>query len=83
MPETVGPRTLGVKIINAYLAKLLKAADHDPVAALAFHRVGNLLAAPPSLMHSRIAARVLWGNLRPQAPHAAAHRRVANANAAQ
>jgi hypothetical protein len=43
---------------------LHKAAHTDPVAALAFHRVGNLLAPPPSLMHPRVAVRVLWENLR-------------------
>jgi len=48
MAEAVGPRTAG----------------HDEVPAMAFHRVANLLAAPPSLMHPRVAARVLWGNLR-------------------
>jgi len=64
MPETAGPRTLGVKVINAYMAKLHKAAHHDPAVALAFHRVGNLLAPPASVLHPRIALRVLWGNLR-------------------
>jgi len=66
IPETVGRRTAGVKFINWYISKLHKAAHTDPVAALAFHRVGNLLAAPPSIMHPRIAARVLLGSLRPE-----------------
>jgi 2-polyprenyl-6-methoxyphenol hydroxylase-like FAD-dependent oxidoreductase len=64
MPEATGPRTFGLKIVNAYLAKLHRAAHHDPEVALAFHRVANLLAPPPSLMHPRIAGRVLWANLR-------------------
>ena len=64
MPETIGRRTFAVKAINAYIAKLHKAAHHDPVVALAFHRVGNLLAPPPSILAPRIALRVLWGNLR-------------------
>ena len=63
-PDTVGPRTFGIKIINAYLAKLHRAAHHDPVVTLAFHRVANLLAPPPSLLHPHIAWRVLLGNLR-------------------
>ena len=63
IPETVGRRTAGVRFVNWYLSKLHKAAHTDPVAALAFHRVGNLLAPPPSIMHPRIAARVLLGNL--------------------
>jgi 2-polyprenyl-6-methoxyphenol hydroxylase-like FAD-dependent oxidoreductase len=81
MPETVGPRTCGVKLINAYLAKLHKAAHIDPVVTLAFHRVGNLLAPPLSLMRPRIAWRVLRGNLRAQ-PRQASLAHVAGANAA-
>ena len=64
IPETVGRRTASVKFINWYMAKLHRAAHTDPVAALAFHRVGNLLAPPPSIMHPRVATRVLWENLR-------------------
>jgi hypothetical protein len=42
------------------------------VPALAFHKVANLLAPPPSVMAPRIAARVLLGNLRlPRRPEAA------------
>ena len=64
IPGTIGPRNAAVNFVNWYMAKLHKAAHHDPVVALAFHKVGNLLTAPPSVMHPRIAARVLWGNLR-------------------
>jgi 2-polyprenyl-6-methoxyphenol hydroxylase-like FAD-dependent oxidoreductase len=63
-PETVGPRNAGVKLINWYMSKLHKAAHSDPVPSLAFHRVGNLLAPPPSVMHPRVAARVLLANLK-------------------
>ncbi|HEY7210433.1 MAG TPA: hypothetical protein VH477_09195 [Bryobacteraceae bacterium] len=64
MPEAKGPRTAAVKVINAYIAKLHKAAHHDPKIAVAFHRVGNLLKPPSHILHPRIAARVLWGNFR-------------------
>jgi hypothetical protein len=64
IPEAVGRRTASTKFINWYISKLHRAAHTDPVAALAFHRVGNLLAPPPSIMHPRVAARVLWENLR-------------------
>ena len=67
MKETIGPRNVGVNFINWYLSKLHKAARHDPVPALAFHRVGNLLAPPPSVMHPKIVWRVLIGNLLPRA----------------
>ena len=82
MPEATGPRTFGTRVINAYMAKLHKAAHHDPEVALAFHKVGNLLAAPPSVMHPRIALRVLWGNLRPR-PTQASVSRSQNVTAAQ
>lgn len=64
MPEAIGPRTAGVRFVNWYMSKLHKAAHSDPVPALAFHRVGNLLAPPPSVMHPRVAVRVLWRNMR-------------------
>ena len=63
IPETIGHRTAAGNFINWYMSKLHRAAHHDPVAALAFHKVGNLLAPPESVMHPRIIARVLRGNL--------------------
>ncbi|MBI3207471.1 MAG: FAD-dependent monooxygenase [Candidatus Solibacter usitatus] len=63
MKETVGPRNAGVNFINWYMSKLHRAAHHDDRVSLAFHRVANLLAPPPSVMHPSIAWRVLWGNL--------------------
>jgi 2-polyprenyl-6-methoxyphenol hydroxylase-like FAD-dependent oxidoreductase len=71
IPETIGPRNAGVKFINWYMAKLHKAAHQDEVPSLAFHKVANLLAAPPSVMHPRIAMRVLWGNVRSRPAEAA------------
>jgi 2-polyprenyl-6-methoxyphenol hydroxylase-like FAD-dependent oxidoreductase len=65
IPETVGRRTAGIKLVNWYISKLHRAAHTDPVAALAFHRVGNLLAPPRSIMRPRVAVRVLRENLRP------------------
>ena len=64
IPETVGPRSKGVDFINWYMAKLHKAAHRDPVASAAFLKVANLVAPPPSVMHPKIALRVLMGNLR-------------------
>ena len=79
IPEAVGPRTPAVKIINWYMAKLHKTAHANTEAALAFHRVGNLLAPPASVMHPRIAARVLWDNLRASRPAHHEHPRAAAA----
>jgi 2-polyprenyl-6-methoxyphenol hydroxylase-like FAD-dependent oxidoreductase len=63
MPETVGRRTFMGKVLNAYVSKLHKAAHRDPTVALAFHKVGNLLASPQSILAPGIALRVLWANL--------------------
>jgi hypothetical protein len=49
-----------------FFRRAARAAHRDPVPALAFHRVANLLEPPPSVMHPRIAVRVLLGNLRPR-----------------
>jgi 2-polyprenyl-6-methoxyphenol hydroxylase-like FAD-dependent oxidoreductase len=64
IPETIGPRNAGVNFVNWYIAKLHKAAHRDPEASVAFLKVANLLAPPPSIMHPRIAMRVLLANLR-------------------
>jgi 2-polyprenyl-6-methoxyphenol hydroxylase-like FAD-dependent oxidoreductase len=64
MPETIGPRNAGVTFINWYMSKLHRAAHADPIVAMAFYRVGNLLAPPPSVLAPRVAWRVLMGNLR-------------------
>lgn len=52
------------RFINWYMGKLQIAARYDPVVALAFMRVANLMAPPPSVLHPLITLRVLGGNLR-------------------
>jgi hypothetical protein len=64
MPETVGPRNAGVNFINWYMSKLHRAAHTDPVTALAFFQVANLLAPPPSILKPNVAWRVLVGNMK-------------------
>lgn len=80
MPETEAPRSASVNLVNWYMGKLLKAAHTDETVALAFHRVLNLVAPPPSLMRPRIASRVLWRNLFPA--REAARRETTTARAA-
>jgi 2-polyprenyl-6-methoxyphenol hydroxylase-like FAD-dependent oxidoreductase len=63
-PEVAGPRTPKVRIINAYLARLKKAAASDGHLALAFLRVANLMDRPESLLAPPVAWRVLKGNVR-------------------
>ena len=64
IPETRGPRSKGVDFINWYLTKLQRAAHRDPVAAMTFVRVANLLDPPPAVLRPRVALRVLMGSLR-------------------
>jgi 2-polyprenyl-6-methoxyphenol hydroxylase-like FAD-dependent oxidoreductase len=62
--EVAGARSGMVKFVNWYIGKLHIAAATDPEVARAFHRVANLLDAPPSLMQPSIAFRILQGNLK-------------------
>lgn len=64
-PEAEGARSPMFRFISWYMTKLNIAARRDPVVALAFVKIANLMALPTSVMHPRIALRVLWGNLRP------------------
>ena len=53
-----------LRITNAYVERLLRVAEHDPVVAAAFGDVSDLLAPPQEVMRPRILWRVLRGNLR-------------------
>ncbi len=64
IPETIGPRNAGTSFINWYIARLHKAAHRDPEVSVAFLKFPNLLAPLPSIMHPRMAMRVLLANLR-------------------
>ena len=61
LPNVPGPRPLPVRIVNAYIARLQRAATHDPEVSLAFIRVIHLVAAPASLFAPRIFLRVIFG----------------------
>jgi len=63
LPEVPGDRPLMLRITNAYVERLLRVAEHDPVVATAFGDVGDLLAPPQEVMRPRILWRVLRGNL--------------------
>ncbi len=62
-PEVGGKRTLRIRFINAYLARLHKAAHRDAVVARAFNEVAGLLTPPQSLMRPGIVWRVMYRNL--------------------
>ncbi len=59
LPNVTGPRPLRVRLINAYVARLRRAAVHDATVATAFMRVVHLLERPPSLFAPHVVWRVL------------------------
>jgi 2-polyprenyl-6-methoxyphenol hydroxylase-like FAD-dependent oxidoreductase len=64
MPETKGPRSTAGSIINWYIANVHKQAQTDPVAAVAFSRVAQLLDPPTNLMRPAMIIRVIRGIIR-------------------
>lgn len=52
-------KPLPERLVDHYLDRLLEVATEDHVVTVAFSRVLNLLAAPPSLLSPRLAWRVL------------------------
>jgi 2-polyprenyl-6-methoxyphenol hydroxylase-like FAD-dependent oxidoreductase len=68
MPWVPGRRTPAVRLGNAYLALLHRAATRDPEVARAFMRVANLIDGPAGIARPSIALRVLAGGLLRHAP---------------
>lgn len=64
LPEVEGPRPLPVRISNAYVEKVLTAAESDTVVAGKFLRVTGLLDPPARLVHPTVMARVVIANRR-------------------
>jgi 2-polyprenyl-6-methoxyphenol hydroxylase-like FAD-dependent oxidoreductase len=60
VPTTIGKRTTKIRVLNAYVARLLNAAKTDPVVALAFHETINLTRRPENLFAPDILRRVLF-----------------------
>ena len=58
-PETEGEKPRLTDLINGYVAKVHLTTHHDPVVYAQFLKVMNLMARPVSLIHPRIAWRVL------------------------
>jgi 2-polyprenyl-6-methoxyphenol hydroxylase-like FAD-dependent oxidoreductase len=53
------PKPIAERLVDRYFSRLLRVATHDDDVAVAFLRVVNLAAQPPSLLSPRVAARVL------------------------
>ncbi|GAA0907335.1 hydroxylase [Virgisporangium aurantiacum] len=68
LPQVDGPRSPAVRLGNAYVHRVLVAAEHDPVVAARFLRVSAFLDKPSRLMApsiiARIIARIIIGNRR-------------------
>jgi hypothetical protein len=65
LPQVKGPRPLPVRVINAYVERVLTAAERDPAVAEQFIRVAALQDPPTRLFRPAAALRVMFGsNLR-------------------
>lgn len=59
-PGVEGERPFGTALVNAYMARFMRATQRDPVLTAVLYRVVHMLAEPTALMHPAVAARVLW-----------------------
>ena len=64
LPQVKGPRPLPVRAINAYVKRVLIAAERDAVVAEQFMRVVALQVPPKRVFRPSTALRVLLANLR-------------------
>lgn len=62
-PGVQGRRTVMLRLVKGYLARLHSAAAHDPRLASAFVRVAGLVTPPESLLRPDVALRVLRASL--------------------
>ncbi len=62
LPEVAGHRSLVPRITNAYVERILRVAEHDPVVAATFGDVSDLVAPPQDILRPRFFWRVLRGN---------------------
>jgi 2-polyprenyl-6-methoxyphenol hydroxylase-like FAD-dependent oxidoreductase len=56
-----GKRTVQLRFINWYIARLFQSASRDPVLATKFLEVANLIKAPSTLLNPAVALRVWKG----------------------
>ncbi|HEY1968655.1 MAG TPA: 2-polyprenyl-6-methoxyphenol hydroxylase-like oxidoreductase [Pseudonocardia sp.] len=68
LPEVQGPRPLPVRVSNAYIDRVLTAAEHDPALVERFLRVTAFLDPPTALFHPAVLRRVVAGFIRRRKP---------------
>jgi 2-polyprenyl-6-methoxyphenol hydroxylase-like FAD-dependent oxidoreductase len=64
LPEVEGPRPLSMRMTNAYVERLLTAAETDPFVAERFLRVTGMLDSPTRLLDPSLVAHVARANRR-------------------
>jgi 2-polyprenyl-6-methoxyphenol hydroxylase-like FAD-dependent oxidoreductase len=64
-PGVEGEHTPLIRFLNWYVGKLHVAAQRDAQVSIAFLKVINMIAPPPSMMHPRIVWRILKAHLWP------------------
>jgi hypothetical protein len=64
LPQVQGPRPLPVRVVNAYIQRVLTVAERDPAVAEQFLRVSALQEPPGRLFRPSMARRVVLGSLR-------------------
>ena len=64
MPEVEGPRPLSMRITNAYIDRVLTAAETDLLVAEQFFRVSGMLDSPARLLRPSLMIRVARANHR-------------------
>lgn len=68
LPEVDGRRGVDVRLVNAYMRRLIAAAGQDPVLTTAFMRAVSMLDRPRLLFRPAIATRVLRSRARRTPP---------------
>jgi 2-polyprenyl-6-methoxyphenol hydroxylase-like FAD-dependent oxidoreductase len=63
LPDVEGPRPLSMRISNAYIDRVLAAAETDVTVAQEFLRVTGMVQPPGALMRPAFMARVAMANL--------------------
>lgn len=61
MPDVEGPRPLPVRLVNAYVRRVIVVAEKDPVVAARLLKVSAFVEKPPRLMTPAMMARVAVG----------------------
>jgi len=75
LPEIPGPRPMTTRLTNAYVGRVLAAAESDPFVAQEFLRVTGMLTTPARLLRPNFVAHVARASRRQRAHPALAARR--------